>query len=179
VIWANNLAVDGSIVVTAPPTIITQPTSRAVAKGSSATLSVKVSTVTGVTNYQWQMNSNTITAGNVSGATTSALTITNFQTANTGYYRAVISDGNLSTNSNNAQLTLAVSPIIVNNGVSGTTYTLQIPTEIGPTYLIQTNTDLATTNWQTVSTIGGDGTIHPFTMSISGSPQLFFRVIVQ
>jgi autotransporter-associated beta strand protein len=182
VTWANNLAVDGSIVVapSAPPTIITQPTSRAVAQGSSATLSVTVSTVTGVTNYLWQMNSNTITASNISGATTnSALTITNFQAGNVGYYRVMINDGNNSTNSNNAQLTLAVSPIIVNSGVSGTTLTLQIPTEIGPTYLVQTNSNLATTNWQTAATISGDGTIKPFTTIITNSPQLFIRVKVQ
>ena len=182
VIWANNLAVDGSITVlpSAPPTIITQPTTRAVAQGSSATLSVTASTVTGVTNYLWQMNSNTITASNISGATTnSALTITNFQVGNVGYYRVVINDGNNSTNSNNARLTLAVSPIIVNSGVSGTTLTLQIPTEIGPTYLVQTNADLTTANWQTAATISGDGTIKPFTTIITNSPQLFIRVKMQ
>lgn len=182
VIWSNGLAKDGSITVlpSAPPTIITQPAGRAVAKGSSATLSVVVSTVTGVTNYQWQMNSNTITASNISGATTnSALIITNFQSGNVGYYRAVINDGNLSTNSNNAQLTLAVSPIIANSGVSGTTLTLQIPTEIGPTYLVQTNADLASGNWQTAATISGDGTIKPFITSITNTPQLFIRVKLQ
>ena len=182
VIWANNLAVDGSIVVapSAPPTIITQPTNRAVAQGSSATLSVTASTVTGVTNYLWQMNSNTITASNISGATTnSALTITNFQAGNVGYYRVVINDGNNSTNSNNGRLTLAVSPTIANSGVSGTTLTLQIPTEIGPTYLVQTNSNLATGSWQTAATISGDGTTKPFTTSITGPPQLFIRVKLQ
>ena len=182
VLWSNRLALDGSIIVapSAPPTIITQPTTRAVAQGSSATLSVTASTVTGVTNYLWQMNSNTITASNISGATTnSALTITNFQVGNVGYYRVVINDGNNSTNSNNARLTLAVSPIIVNSGVSGTTLTLQIPTEIGPTYLVQTNADLTTANWQTAATISGDGTIKPFTTIITNSPQLFIRVKMQ
>ena len=96
-----------------------------------------------------------------------------------GYYRVVINDGINSTNSNNARLTLAVSPLIVNSGVSGTTLTLQIPTEIGPTYLVQTNSNLATTNWQTAATISGDGTIKPFTTSITNAPQLFIRVKMQ
>jgi hypothetical protein len=126
------------------------------------------------------LNSNTITAGNVSGTNTSAITITNFQAANTGYYRVVVDDGlNNSTNSANAKLTLAVSPTIASSGVSGTTLTLQVPTEIGPTYLVQTNSNLTTTNWQTAATISGDGTIKPFTTSITNAPQLFIRVKVQ
>ena len=181
VTWSNGLAVDGSITVlpSAPPTIITQPAGRAVALGSSVTLSVTASTSTGVTNYVWQMNSNSISAGNVSGITASALTITNFQATNAGYYRAVVSDGNNSTNSNNARLTLAVSPTVASSGLSGTTLTLQIPTEIGPTYLVQTNSNLTSANWQTAATISGDGTTKPFTTIVTSSPQLFIRVKMQ
>ena len=179
--WINNLAVDGSVSVSppVPPAILTQPASRAVAQGASATLTVGVATTTGVTNYLWQMNSNTITAGNVSGITNSALTITNFQSANQGYYRVLVGDGIDSTNSSNALLTLATSPTIANGGVSGTTLTLNIPTEVGPSYLVQTNANLAGTNWQTAATLVGDGTIKPFTTSITNSPQLFFRVKLQ
>jgi fibronectin-binding autotransporter adhesin len=182
VLWSNGLAVDGSITVLppTPPTIITQPTNRAVARGSSATLSVTVSTLSGVTNYLWQLNSNTITAGNVSGTNSRALTITNFQAANVGYYRVTIDDGlGDSTNSANANLTLAVSPTMASGGVSGTTFTLQIPTEPGPSYVVQTNSNLLSTNWQTAGTINGDGATKPFTTSITNAPQLFIRLKVQ
>jgi autotransporter-associated beta strand protein len=181
VLWSNGLAVDGSITVlpSAPPTVITQPAGRAVAQGASATLTVAVSTVTGVTNYLWQLNSNTIAAGNVTGTTSNKLTITGFQAANAGYYRVVVGDGSNSTNSSNALVTLAVAPTIANSGLTGSTLTLQVPTENGPTYLVQTNGNLATTDWQTAATIVGDGTTKPFTTSISASPQLFIRVKLQ
>jgi uncharacterized repeat protein (TIGR01451 family) len=176
---ANNTA-QFITTVLPPPVLLTQPTSRAVAQGSTATLTVVASTSTGSTNYTWQMNSNTIAASNASGIATSTLTITNFQAANAGYYRAVVSDGlNAVTNSNNARLTLAVSPGLVSSGVSGTTFTLQIPTEIGPSYLVQTNANLSSTNWQTAATIIGDGTTKSFGTSINNGPQLFIRVKLQ
>jgi autotransporter-associated beta strand protein len=181
VLWSNGLAVDGSITVlpSAPPSIITQPVSQAVAQSSTVNLSVTASTVTGVTNYLWQMNSNTIAAGNVSGTATRTLTITGFQAANAGYYRVVVGDGNLTTNSANAHLTVAVAPTIANSGVSGTTLSLQIPTEFGPTYLVQTNGNLTSPIWQTAATIIGDGTVKPFSTIITSSPELFIRVKVQ
>jgi autotransporter-associated beta strand protein len=182
--WTNNLALDGSISVLAaavvtPPVIIMPPSGSVVVQGGTATLSVVASTSTGTTNYQWQLNSNTITAGNASGLSTSALTITNFQAANVGYYRVVVSDGTSSTNSSNADLSLATAPTIGNSVVSGKTLTLQIPTQVGPTYLVQTNGNLASTNWQTVSTITGDGSTHPFSIGTTNPPQLFIRVKMQ
>jgi hypothetical protein len=50
---------------------------------------------------------------------------------------------------------------------------------VGPTYLVQTNGNLASTNWQTVSTITGDGSTHPFSIGTTNPPQLFIRVKMQ
>lgn len=108
-----------------------------------------------------------------------ALTITNFQAANAGYYRAVIGDGVNTLYSTNALLTLAALPQLSSSGLSGSALTIQIPTEIGPTYLVQTNANLATSNWQTASTITGDGTTKPFSLSTTNAPQLFLRVKLQ
>ena len=91
----------------------------------------------------------------------------------------MISDGNNSTNSSNARLTVAVAPAVANSGLSGTTLRLQVPTEVRPPYLVQTNGNLATTNWQTAATISGDGTTKPFATIVANSPQLFIRVKVQ
>src|SRR5712671_2458920 len=67
------------------PAISAQPVSQAVLPGSNATLIVTATTPSLA--YQWRLN-----GGNLSGATNSALTITNVQAANIGTYTAVITN---------------------------------------------------------------------------------------
>jgi hypothetical protein len=157
-----------------PPVIVTPPAGRAVALGSSVTLSVTASTSTGVTNYQWQINGT-----NINTATSRTYAINNFQATNAGTYRVIVSDGITSTNSSGAVLTLAVSPVITNNGISGTTLTLRFPSEIGPTYIVQTTQSLSTPNWTTATTYTGDGAVKTFTTNVTGSSQLFIRILLQ
>jgi len=66
-----------------PPTLTQQPASRSVPAGSSVTLSVTATGTPGPS-YQWRFNQ-----ADLSGATNSSLTITNFQSVNEGDYRVV------------------------------------------------------------------------------------------
>lgn len=166
--------------VLADPLVITaQPIGRAVVEGANVSLSLEVETSTGVTNYQWQVDSSNITAGNVSGIESDMLNITDFQAINEGAYHVDVSDGVNTTNSNVALLTLALAPVLVNEGVSNGLLQVQVPTEWGPSYLVQTNSNLMATNWQVAETIVGDGDIHLASIAVTNAPELFIRIKVQ
>ena len=55
---------------------------------------------------------NLVNAGNISGATTSQLTIKNAQTNNSGNYTVIVTNSAGSVTSSNAVLTVASSPVI-------------------------------------------------------------------
>ena len=78
--------------VISPPTITIQPANQAVLDGATATFTV------GVTGglplyYQWQDNGTNLTdGGNISGSTTTNLTISNVSAANVGTYRVIVTN---------------------------------------------------------------------------------------
>jgi hypothetical protein len=109
-----------------PLAIIVQPTNQSVAVGGRATFSV---TATGdpPLGYQWQFN-----GGNISGATSSTLIISNAQPANAGSYSVTITNRSGMTNSAAAQLIVGQPPTITQqppsntNVVAGGSFTLSI-----------------------------------------------------
>lgn len=74
------------LTVLVPPTIVTQPVSRAVALGSTASLNVSASG-TAPLYYQWRKN-----GGDLGGATAATLTLTNVQLADGGSYQAWVTN---------------------------------------------------------------------------------------
>ena len=84
------------------PTITTQPVSRTVTAGQSASFTVAASG-TAPLSYQWQKDS-----ANLAGATSATLTLNSVTSANAGSYRAVVSNSAGSATSSAA--TLAVNP---------------------------------------------------------------------
>lgn len=102
-----------TLAVLSPPTITQQPTNQAVLDGAAATFTV------GATGglplyYQWQYNSNNLTdGGNISGSTTTNLTISNVSATNIGYYNVIVSNVAGVAISSNALLTItSSSPVI-------------------------------------------------------------------
>ena len=74
------------------PVIATQPKAASVKKGTTVKFTVKA-TGSPTLSYQWQLNSkNLANTGNVSGVTTTTLTITAATTANQGTYRVLVSN---------------------------------------------------------------------------------------
>jgi hypothetical protein len=92
-----------SVTVTAP-TITTQPASKTVTAGQSASFSV-AATGSSLT-YQWQKNGTAI-----SGATSSTYTISSTSTSDAGTYAVVVSNSAGSATSTSA--TLSVNPLVV------------------------------------------------------------------
>ncbi len=114
---AGSLSATGAVWVTStstnpiPPTITTQPLSQFVAAGSNVTLSV-VATGTTPLVYQWQLN-----GSNIAGATGTAYTRTNAQSADAGSYTVVVTNGAGRVTSSAAVLTVNNAPVLaaINN----------------------------------------------------------------
>ena len=87
-------------------TITTQPQSQTIAAGSSATVSVGAAG-TAPLGYQWQFNGT-----NLSGATTSTLTLVGVQPADAGSYLAIVTNPTASVTSAVALLTVLLPPAI-------------------------------------------------------------------
>ncbi|GEM_PF-1655881 len=75
-----------SLTVTKAPTITSQPTGAIIASGSSYTLTAGFDVGSPAPTYQWQMSTDGLTFGNVSGRTNATLTLTG-TTTTSGYYR--------------------------------------------------------------------------------------------
>ena len=61
---------------------------------------------------------------------------------------------------------------------SGQNLLLSFQTYAGMTYIIQQNSDLATTNWLDITNIPGDGSIIQYMVPIGSVRQIFFRAIL-
>lgn len=94
----------GTIVVTNPPAITTQPQSQAVATGGSVTFSV-IATGTSPLSYQWLFNGT-----NIFGATNNPFTFTSAQLTNAGNYSVTVTNIAGSSTSSNAVLIVTNAP---------------------------------------------------------------------
>ena len=97
--------------VLTPPVITTQPASATIVRNNNVSFTV-VAAATPPIHYQWSFN-----GSNIIGATTSALTLTNAQTNQSGAYQVVVMDAGGSVSSTPANLTVLPSygPFIAQN----------------------------------------------------------------
>jgi hypothetical protein len=96
-------------VTIAPPTITQHPSNQTVDEGQTAQFTV-AATGSGTLSYQWQKGTTNLSnGGDISGATSTTLSIANCEEADEGNYRCVVTNEGGSTNSNYASLTVNVS----------------------------------------------------------------------
>jgi subtilisin-like proprotein convertase family protein len=96
----------------APPAISTQPQNRTNLVGTTATFSVAASGALPLS-YQWRKNGTTLSdAGNISGASTPALSLSNVQSASAGSYSVVITNSGGAVTSLVAVLTVDQLPAL-------------------------------------------------------------------
>ncbi|MEO6003568.1 MAG: FG-GAP-like repeat-containing protein [Opitutus sp.] len=97
-------------VVIAPPVITTEPQGQTVAVGANVVLTV-VATGADPLTYQWKRNNLAlVNSGTYSGATTTALTITNAQQSDSANYTATVTNPGGSTTSAAATVVIQVIP---------------------------------------------------------------------
>jgi hypothetical protein len=151
------------------PVITNQPVQASVAPGGTATFTVGVSNVAGVT-YQWQhANTNISDGGSISGANTATLKITGVSAADVGHYRVLVSNGAGSVYSSDVTLTLV--------GI-GMYPVVSITGKIGDTYRIDYATALAPDNWIPLAT--NKLTVTPYRYIDTSYPQdnaRFYRAV--
>jgi uncharacterized repeat protein (TIGR03803 family) len=99
-----------TLAVVTPPVITSQPASQVAMEGATASFSVGTSG-NALLFYQWRQDNgayltNLSNAGNISGATSSTLTISNVSSSNVGAYSVLVSNAAGSVISSNAFLTL-------------------------------------------------------------------------
>ncbi|MCW5552787.1 MAG: immunoglobulin domain-containing protein [Verrucomicrobiae bacterium] len=94
------------------PLITVEPQSQTNNAGANVTFLVSARS-TGHLGYQWRKNgTNLVDGGNLYGATTSALTITNISASDAASYSVIVSNANGSVTSSNATLTVIDPPVI-------------------------------------------------------------------
>jgi uncharacterized lipoprotein YbaY len=96
-----------SLTVSAAPVILLQPVSQTNVTGSDVTFTV-IAAGASPLSYQWRFNSN-----NISGATSTSLTLTNLQLTNAGKYSVLVANSFGTTNSKQATLTIYMPPTIL------------------------------------------------------------------
>lgn len=167
-----------TVTVPTPPTITTQPLSQITPAGSNITFTVGT-TGTGLS-YLWRLNSNALVT-----ATAASLTLTNVAPGNSGYYSVIVSNSGGSVTSSNAQL-LVVPPPAPGSGphfapitINGGQFTISFPTSPGYRYLLQTNANLGTPSWGTLSNVPPSFNGATITLpQPSTASSLFYRVTV-
>jgi hypothetical protein len=171
-----NYVTSSAAVFTPPaPAIVTQPASLYAVVGGSPKFSVVAQTFSGVTNYQWY--SNTVS---VAGATASTFTLVNVQPSGFGQnYTVGVNDGTTSiTSSPAATLSTASQPGISGPLLSGGKFQFSFGSQVGPSYVVQSNTNLLNTNWVPVITNAGTGGSIAVTNSTTNS-QGYYRIKLQ
>jgi hypothetical protein len=149
----------------AVPTITASPVSRTVAAGSQVTLSASVVGAPTL-HYQWRFDGT-----NISGATTSALTISGFQAANQGNYSVVCVNSYGTVTSLTAQVLLNNARFI-NTVKSGSSL---LTTFVGlsyTNYIIEASSDLST--WTPIKTNSSAIGVFNFTDPIRPAPAMRF-----
>ena len=73
----------------------------------------------------------------------------------------------------------SASSFNVSASISGATVSIQIPTQSGHNYTVYYSTSLNPANWQTLTTISGNGAVETVTDSTSGGAKRFYRVQAQ
>jgi hypothetical protein len=166
-----------------PPEITVQPTNQTVGVGSTVTFSIDGS-ATPPFFFQWLKDgtNNLVDGGNISGATTFALTISNAQTNDNGGYSVIITNFVGSVTSSVAILTVLPSPLFGSIIVAGGTNGGFILSGVGGTnsgiYYVLTSSNLLVplTNWTSIATNQFDSTGHfIFTNAAqTNAPQQFY-----
>ena len=157
-VFTNSLGTDtttaATLSVNTAPVVTTNPTSRSVAPGASASFTAAA---TGATSTQWQSSTNGgSTWSNIAGATSATYTVTT-TTAMSGYeYRAQFSNSYGSVTTTAATLTVGAAPVITTNPASktvgvGASVTLTAAASGSPAPALQWQTSANGTTWTNIS----------------------------
>jgi len=172
-LYGATISSNAVLILLRPPVITRQPRSLAAVPGGSASFSVSAQGLTPLS-FQWQRNGEAL-----AGQTKALLAITNVQSPDFATYTVGISNADGAVLSDTAILTLAVSPVITSVGYNLETFMLTVPTEVGPTYVVEYKDSLDDPTWKVLTTVAGTGSPIPITDNGLTSTVRFYRVRVR
>jgi len=155
------------------PSITLQPQSQIAIVGAPVTFQVLASSTLGPLQYQWQHN-----GADLPGQTSPSLLLSSAQSAESGQYRAIVSNPDATVPSAAAQLYVLAAPRITQITRVGGTNHISFPTIPGPSYTIEYNPTLAPTNWTVLITVPGTGDLVTVLDAPSATPHRFYRLLV-
>ena len=159
----SNLKVESFSGAGVAPTITSQPANQTATAGSTVNFSVAATSPTTL-RYQWQKDgAKLVNGGNIAGATSANLTLSNVQSADAAFYRCIVLNDSTYTISSTAGLTVggtaprvvtrptATAPSIMSPQISqsadGNNVTFQCSSTVGKTYQVQSTDDLGSQQW--------------------------------
>jgi hypothetical protein len=165
-----------TLTVVAPPSISTQPTNQTVQLGQSFFFNVSATNdCGGGFAYQWRLQNT-----NIAGATSTGYTNTNAQLTDAGDYSVVVTNLGGSVTGLVGTLTVNIAPPVILLGpLNSSNFIFSFSTVSGKTYIVQYDDLTADTNWQTLTSIPGDGTTQVLSNSLSTAPRRFYRLLAQ
>jgi hypothetical protein len=162
-----------TLTVLQPPVITWQPWNVVAAPGATVSFWVEAEGLEPMT-YVWQKNGTPI-----ADCTDAWLTITNVQPADFAGYTVGITNRDGGVLSELATLRLAASPRISSLSFNLTTFSLAVPTEVGPTYVVEYKDTLANPTWHVLTTLAGTGSSIPISDNGLTNATRFYRVRVR
>lgn len=172
--WGSVTSAVATLTVLVPPGITTQPQSLTVIQGNSASFSIMASG-TAPLSYQWSLNGT-----DLSGATSSTLTLNTVQPTDAGSYAAVVTNVAGSVTSTVAALAVTPStlPSFDSAGMTSSGFTMQLSVPMGSTYVILASTNLQ--DWTPISTnVALTSSAVLTDATATNSSRRYYRVILQ
>ena len=174
---AANVAITN--LASAPPFIITQPGSQTVGLGASTAFKVQAGGTPPLM-YEWLVDGATVsTGGDVSGVASPTLTFTNISASDRGVYSAIVSNSFGAVTSSVVTLAvlaaaapgLLLAPMLTSGQIRFT-----VSGAAGLNYVVQTSTNMASTNWMPLFT---NSVPFVFWDTNTSASQQFYRAIPQ
>lgn len=157
-----------------PVTILEQPQSTNVKVGGSAGFSVAASGSPPLS-YQWQLNGT-----NISGATATNYLIPDVQLTNAGNYTVVVTNIVGTVTSVVANLSVLCPPELISPSFNtSTNFTFSLKGFAGNNYLVESATNVSSTNWIPITIVSnGTGSLTFTDTNVQACPIRFYRAIV-
>ena len=162
-----------TLTVLQPPVITRQPRNAVAAPGATVGFSVTAKGLIPLA-YQWQVN-----GAPLAGQTKASLTVSNVQPADFAGYAVGITNVYGGVLSTVATLTVAASPMIHSLDFNSSTFLHAVPTEVGPTYVVEYKNDLEDPDWKVLTTVAGTGFSIPISDNGLTNTTRFYRVRVR
>jgi uncharacterized repeat protein (TIGR01451 family) len=158
-----------------PGVVVTDPLPAGVSyTGSTASVGTAVHSSGTVT---WTVGS--LASGASATLTITATANTGGTTVNTASATGGLTDENPANNSATATVLVPTPPTLTNPVLSGGTFSVSVATEAGASYLLQYVDKIEDTNWQTVATVAGDGSVKILSDPNPPPGQRFYRIVVR